>query len=211
MKILIAEDDAVSRRMLERIVAECGHDIRSAADGMEAWRILQSEDSFKMLLLDWMMPGIDGTEICRRVRRDEKRVQPYIILVTAKIGKTDLIAGLDSGANDYVAKPYDVRELRARINVGRRVLELQEALAGRVRQLEDALAHVKTLQGILPICMHCHKIRSDADAWERIEKYISEHSDAKFSHGICPECMRNYYPDVPMPEGDSQGADGKTR
>ncbi|MCX7804183.1 MAG: response regulator transcription factor [Planctomycetota bacterium] len=208
MKILIAEDDAVSRHMLEEIVTACGYEVRLAADGMEAWRILMSEDSFKMLLLDWMMPGIDGTEICRRIRSDRKRNQPYIILVTARVGKSDLVTGLDSGANDYLTKPYDVRELRARINVGRRMLELQDALAERVRQLEEALAHVKTLQGILPICMHCHKIRNDADAWERIEKYISEHSDARFSHGICPECMKKYYPDVPMPEDPSREAKG---
>ena len=107
----------------------------------------------------------------------------------------DIIAGLEAGADDYIGKPYEKDELRVRVKVGERITALQSALVEQVRSLQEALAHVKTLQGILPICMHCHKIRNDQQSWQRLEKYIAEHSDAKFSHGLCPECMKKHYPD----------------
>ena len=151
-------------------------------------------DAPGLVLLDWMMPGIDGVELCRKLRK-RKALQPaYVIIVTTRDNKQDLVEGLAAGANDYIGKPFDNDELRARIEVGQRVLELEEKLARRVRELEDALEHVKTLQGILPICIHCHKIRNDKECWERIEKYIMEHTDAEFTHGLCPECARKHYP-----------------
>jgi DNA-binding response OmpR family regulator len=107
--------------------------------------------------------------------------------------KEDVVEGLEAGANDYIRKPFDRPELRARVRVGERVLELEAALAERIRALQDALAHVKTLQGLLPICMHCHRIRNDQQTWERLEKYISEHTEAEFTHGLCPECMKKHY------------------
>jgi len=109
--------------------------------------------------------------------------------------KEDIVSGLDAGANDYVIKPFEQEELRARLRVGERVVELQSALNDRVKELQKALSHIKTLQGILPICMHCHKIRDDQDVWQRLEKYIAEHSGVQFSHGLCPECRKKYYPD----------------
>ena len=117
----------------------------------------------------------------------------YIILLTSKGEKEDVVEGLEAGANDYIRKPFDRPELRARVRVGERVLELEAALAERIRALQDALAHVKTLQGLLPICMHCHRIRNDQQTWERLEKYISEHTEAEFTHGLCPECMKKHY------------------
>jgi hypothetical protein len=107
------------------------------------------------------------------------------------------------GADDYIAKPYDIPELRARVDVGRRMVEVQGQLVDRVRELRAALDHVKTLQGILPICMHCHKIRNDSNSWDRIEKYIEEHSKAEFSHGLCPECLEKHYPKPPEERGDT--------
>ena len=107
--------------------------------------------------------------------------------------KEDIVAGLEAGANDHITKPFDRDELKARVRVGQRVIELQSALADRVRELEEAMSHIRTLQGILPICMHCHRIRNDQESWERIESYIQEHSEAQFSHGLCPECLEKYY------------------
>lgn len=190
MKILIADDDLTSRAMLTAIVSKLGYKVTTVADGESAWNELHKENPPRLLLLDWVMPGIDGLELCKRIRADNKLKQPYIIFITAKEDKTDLISGLDAGANDYITKPYQRDELCARIRVGSRVIELQDALAKRVAELEDALAHIKRLQGILPICMYCHKIRTDRESWERIEQYISEHSEAVFSHGICPDCYK---------------------
>ncbi len=144
------------------------------------------------------MPGMSGETICRKLRETHSLTPTYVILLTSKREKTDVVLGLDAGANDYVRKPFDREELRARVRVGERVVEAESAVAVRVCELQEALAQIKTLQGILPICMHCHKIRTDQQSWELLEKYISEHTDAEFSHGICPECMNKYYPDVPF-------------
>ena len=196
MKVLVAEDDRIARRLLETMLKKWGYDVVIAPDGNDAWCALQSDGAPHLMLLDWMMPGIDGLEICRRIRKSSIPLQPYIILVTAKDRKADIVLGLEAGANDYVSKPYDKSELHARIKVGERVLELQSALSRRVQELQEALAHIKTLQGILPICMYCHKIRNDQQSWDKIEKYIQEHSKAQFSHGICPECLKKHYPDL---------------
>ena len=115
-------------------------------------------------------------------------------MLTAKDGKTDVIAGLDAGANDYLAKPFDAGELRARVEVGRRMVELQAQLAESVSELQTALEHVKTLRGIVPICAHCKKIRDDQGYWSQVEVYVRDHSEAEFSHGICPECIKRFYP-----------------
>jgi sigma-B regulation protein RsbU (phosphoserine phosphatase) len=190
MKILIAEDDPVSRHLLEATLSKFGYSVVLAADGTQAWAVLQRQDSPSLAILDWMMPGIDGVEICRRVRNLPTATPPYLILLTAKNDKTDVVVGLEAGANDYLTKPFDRSELRARIQVGTQVLELQKALAGRVRELEGALSQVKQLQGLLPICSYCKKIRDEQNYWQRVETYLSEHTEMVFSHGICPDCYR---------------------
>jgi DNA-binding response OmpR family regulator len=195
MNILIAEDDLTSRTILRAMLGKWGFATVTASDGAEAWAILQRPEAPRLILLDWLMPGMDGVEICRRVRETGTDQPPYIILLTA-LGETNrVVEGLSAGADDYITKPYNQEELRARIEVGIRILTLQASLAQRVAELQAALDHVRKLQGILPICMHCHKIRNDQESWERIEKYITEHSEAQFSHSICPECLATHYPD----------------
>ena len=188
MKILIAEDDAVSSRTLQVFLTRWGYEVVIATDGAEAWRVLERSDAPKMSILDWMMPGMDGVEICRRVRELPRVAPAYLILLTARGAHADVIRGLDAGADDYVTKPFDRDELRARVRVGVRVAELQTSLADRVSELERALTGVKQLQGLLPICCYCKKIRNDRNYWQQVEGYISDHSEAQFSHGVCPEC-----------------------
>ncbi len=190
MKVLIAEDDPVSRRLLEATLNTFGFEVILAADGAQAWAVLQGEDPPSLTILDWMMPEMDGVEICRRVRQLPAAIPPYLILLTAKSEKTDVVIGLDAGANDYLTKPFDRSELRARIQVGTHVLELQKALVGRVQELEDALSQVKQLQGLLPICSYCKKVRDEQNYWQRVESYLSEHAQVVLSHGICPDCYR---------------------
>jgi phosphoserine phosphatase RsbU/P len=202
MRVLIAEDDAVSRRVLEGTLGRWGHEVVVTTNGAEAWEALQQADAPAMAILDWMMPGIDGVDVCRRVRETPRDTTPYIILLTAKGAKEDVVEGLDAGADDYVTKPFDREELRARVRAGERILSLQQALGARVQELQDALTHVKTLQGILPICSYCKKIRDSHDAWMQVESYVSQHSDAEFSHGICPGCWDS----VIQPELDALGA-----
>lgn len=195
MRILIAEDDATSRRILEAVLKKWGHDVIATSDGAEAWEVLSSPGSPRLAILDWMMPELDGVDLCRRLRGEEPNGGTYVILLTAKSEKGDIVEGLDAGADDFVAKPFDRDELRARVAVGCRIIDLQVALAERIEALEAAMAHIQTLQGILPICMHCRKIRTDTNAWEEIEEYVEVHSEAQFSHGVCPKCLEEHYPD----------------
>ena len=192
MRILIAEDDPVSRRLLEATLAKWGHHVIVTGDGATAWRALQGDDAPPLAILDWMMPEIDGVEVCRRVREAPGRQPTYIILLTAKGTREELVAGLTAGADDYVIKPFDAAELRARVGVGVRVVELQQSLAARVRELEEALAQVKTLQGLLPICAYCKKVRDDENYWHQVETYVACRTDARFSHGICPACWTEH-------------------
>ena len=136
-----------------------------------------------------MMPGLDGPEICRRVREDQTISQPYLVLLTSKEGSQSTVEGLKSGADDYVTKPFDAAVLHARVDVGIRVLELQSKLARRVKELEEALANVKRLQGLLPICSYCKRVRNDGNYWQQVDLYIAEHTEAKLSHGFCPDCF----------------------
>lgn len=188
MKILIAEDDSASRRKLEFTLAKWGWQVIATVNGREALEVLETEDPPSLAVLDVMMPDLDGIEVCRRIRQRPTSVPPYLILLTAKTAKEDVVRGLEAGANDYVTKPFDDDELRARIRVGFQMFDLQQKLSERVRELEQAVAHIGELQGMLPICSYCKSIRDDQNYWQRVESYISEHSRVEFSHGICPDC-----------------------
>jgi phosphoserine phosphatase RsbU/P len=195
MRILIADDSPVSCRLLEGTLKRWGHDVLVASDGLQAWEFLLRVDSPLLAVLDWVMPGLNGTDLCRRVHDKDLQPRPYLILLTANRGKENLLAGFASGADDYIVKPFDVDELRARINVGARVLSLQAGLAQRVRQLESALTQIKHLQGLLPLCTCCKKPRLDPAYWRHVESYVARHADARFGHGLCPDC----YHDVVQP------------
>jgi sigma-B regulation protein RsbU (phosphoserine phosphatase) len=188
MKILIAEDDPVSRRILEATLVKWNYEVSVALDGTQAWELLQREQAPSLAILDIMMPGIDGLEICRRVRQLPTSTPPYLILLTAMSSKDQVVTGIEAGANDYLSKPFHRDELRARVGAGAQMLALQATLAERVKELEQALSQVKQLQGMLPICSYCKKIRNDQNYWQKVEGYISDHTGIEFSHGICPDC-----------------------
>jgi sigma-B regulation protein RsbU (phosphoserine phosphatase) len=192
MRILVAEDDAVTRRILEVTLGRLGWDVIAAADGDAAWRVfetLKGKNAPELAVLDWMMPGLEGVEICRRLRATPGFELVYVILLTSRTDKEDVARGLAAGANDYIAKPFDPVELEARVRVGERMVKLQSSLAARVAELEQALAHVRKLQGLLPICSYCKKVRNETNYWERVDSYLTSHSDVKLTHGICPQCM----------------------
>jgi len=135
------------------------------------------------------MPEIDGPDVRRRLRCERPDASMYLVLLTALQGRDGIVAGLEAGADDYVAKPFDHDEFRARIQVGVRVLRLQMRLNERVAELQTALWQVKYLQGLLPICSYCRRVRDDNRYWQSVEDYVLKHSDAQFSHGICPQCF----------------------
>jgi len=149
MRILVADDDLISLKMLEQVLSAHGYQVVAVTTGTEALRILEGEDSPGLAILDWTMPGVDGVEICRRVRRLETPTPTYLILLTAHTAKSDVIAGLEAGANDFMTKPFDVDELRARVRVGQTVTELQASLANRVAELERVLDQLQQAQAHL--------------------------------------------------------------
>ena len=188
MRVVIAEDDRVTGEILSRTLQRWNHETTLVADGLDAWERLRTAAEPTLAILDWMMPGMDGPDVCRRVRAELPLANMYLLLVTARESRGDVIAGLDAGADDYIIKPFDPDELRARVAVGARVLGLQQKLAERVAELQAALSNVKQLRGLLPICSYCKRIRGDDQYWQQVEGYIADHSEAQFSHGICPAC-----------------------
>ena len=188
-RILIAEDHYVSRHLLERNLTNWGFEVTTAEDGEAAVKILEGEDAPPLAIVDWMMPRMDGLEVCRHVRALKDRPYIYLVLLTAKSHKEEIATGLEAGADDYVVKPFDPDELRARLKVGQRVVELERTLAKKIEDLQSALADVRKLKHLLPICMYCKSIRDDQDYWHQIEEYIHTETGADFSHGICPACM----------------------
>lgn len=128
MKVLIADDDALSRKILEDCLSDWGYDIIMADNGNEAWDILENSDRPNMAVLDWMMPGMDGVEICRRLRLLSLPNYVYVILLTARSKREDVINGLESGADDYIIKPFNREELKSRLKIGQRIIELEHRI-----------------------------------------------------------------------------------
>jgi DNA-binding response OmpR family regulator len=196
MQILIADDDPISRRLALHALAGCGAGVDVAEDGHTAWAKVQQRTQSTVLILDRMMPGLDGMDLCRNARLMPSFPPLYIVMVTSASDPADITEGLEAGADDYVVKPFNAAELKARAQVGMRMVALQESMARRLTELEEALANVKQLRGLLPMCAYCKKIRVDDTYWQQLEGYLSEHSDAEFSHGICPECFPSVMDEV---------------
>ena len=192
LRVLVADDEPVSRTVVGAMLKKAGYEVSFASDGDQAWQHLSGPNPPPIALLDWEMPGLAGPEVVQRVRGQGEQVPIYIILLTSRDSSADIVTGLKAGANDYVTKPANEDELVARVNVGARVIELQIALAERVRSLEEALANVKALQTLLPMCAYCKAIRNDQNYWEKVETYFHAHSGVSFSHSYCPTCYDRF-------------------
>ena len=140
MQILIAEDDVITRRTLEALLAKWGYAVIVVGDGAEAWRILQGDAAPRLAVLDWMMPGLDGIQICRQVRQRAEAPYVYVLLLTTKANQEDVISGLEAGADDYLTKPFNPQELMVRLRAGRRILDLQERLVAACEKLQVFVA-----------------------------------------------------------------------
>jgi phosphoserine phosphatase RsbU/P len=193
-RVLVVDDSATTRALLERTLRFAGYDPIPTSCGSEALAILEAADRPLLAVVDWMLPDIEGPELCARIRLEVDRKYVYILLLTARTERQDVVHALEAGADDFVRKPFDAEELASRLRVGERILALQDGLQKRVTELQGALDHVRKLQGIVPICMYCKRIRDDADAWHQIESYLSEHIDAQFSHGLCSDCLVKHHP-----------------
>ena len=171
MSILLVDDDVELCRLIEEYLTSHGFTVHCVHDGAAGLSRVFGHP-YALVILDVMLPFLDGFEVLQQLRR---RSNVPVILLTARTCQQDRIRGFDVGADDYLTKPFDPDELRARIHVGQRTLGL--------------MANIKRLTGLLPICGYCKRIRSEHDYWEQVESYISQHTDAVFSHGICPACL----------------------
>lgn len=173
MKILIAEDEPVSAKLLEATLKNLGHEVTKAANGAEAWdNWLIAQPG--VVISDWQMPELEGVDLCRRIREKRGARYTYFILLTARGGRDSFRAAMEAGIDDFLTKPVDREELAARLQVAERILGLREELSA--------------LEGLLSICSYCKRIRDADGGYGSLERYIEQRSGAEFSHGICPEC-----------------------
>ncbi len=194
MIILVVDDDPVNRQLLVHALSGA-YEVHAAEDGREALRLTKAL-SPDLVLLDIMMPDLDGLQVCRLLRADPATADTPVMFVTAVDSPDGERVGLELGAVDYLTKPIDLRLAKLRIknqlerqHQHRLIAEQNARLAEQNRQLREALDRVKRLEGILSLCMYCKKVRTENDAWQRLESYVSQHTDARFSHGMCPECF----------------------
>lgn len=206
MKILVAEDEPISRELLAAYLTKWGHEVIASADGEQAWELLNAGEPPRLLLLDWMMPGIDGLELCRRIKGGEQSGQVYIILVTAKNRRQDIVAGLQAGADDYIVKPFDEDELQARVKVGVRIVELWQQLLETERltvlaQTAGAAAHeinqpLSTLQALCQLMQLDSGLPEAQQARiERMRAAIDKISAIVLSMGAAEHYVTKHYVD----------------
>lgn len=236
-EIMVVEDSLTQALQLQTLLEENGYNVTTANDGKEALAFLE-KGLPDLVISDIMMPEMDGYDLCRIIKEKEEWQYLPVILLTQLTEAEDIVRGLDSGADNFVTKPYEPKLLISQIEyilVNRAIrrnpqteMGIEVFFAGKKhfinsdrsqildllfsayenslvqkrkleklnKELNEALSTIKTLHGILPICASCKKIRDDAGAWQRVEEYIGEHTDAEFSHGICPDCAQKLYPDL---------------
>jgi DNA-binding response OmpR family regulator len=198
--ILIADDEQVSRTLLVRTIEVWGHEAEVVGDGVEAVTRLIAPAAPLLAILDWGMPGLEGPDVCRSVRAAALRMQPYLVMLTARHAPEDLAVALEAGADDFLSKPFNRVELMARLYAGMRILNLQRALTDRIQELEESRVREHHLRTLTPICSYCKKIRGDKDDWEPIDQYLAEHG-YRFTHAVCPSCLDTMGTLPPMPRG----------
>ncbi len=188
MRVLIAEDDPVSRKILESYLKQWDYNVTVTTDGDEALAKLTGDDPPNLAVLDWMMPGVDGIDICRKLRARENGPFVYIIMLTARGNKEDIAAGFEAGADDFVTKPFDKSELRHRVRAGARIVELHLSLNDKLNDLNESLGKLKQVHSLLPICPVCSNDRQEGDYKDRVKKYISSQPMEELAGSMCPNC-----------------------
>ena len=191
-RILVVDDEPINRLVCANFLALRDFEIREAVDGQDALRQVEAWRP-DLILLDVMMPKLSGYQVCRYLRAEYTRQELPIIFLTARNQIEDMAAGYEVGANEYLTKPVSKRALLARVDTH---LELLRASRELETMVEERTRQIRILRGLLPICASCKKIRDDDGYWNEIELFISQHSEAEFSHSICPSCYDDYYGDM---------------
>jgi len=194
-KILIVDDAPENLRILIEILKKDYATI-PATSGEAALQKATADPMPDLILLDILMPVMDGYEVCKRLKENEKTKDIPVICITAMSEVMDDARAFNLGAVDYIPKPFNPATVKARVKNHiklKNAIVVQEKL---IRELKDALSNIKALSGLLPICANCKKIRDDKGYWNQVEQYIKEHSNADFTHSICPECIKELYPKI---------------
>ncbi len=188
-KVLVVDDNAANIDVMLTFLEGDGYDLSVATCGEMALKIAR-HNLPDLILMDVMMPGMDGFETCKQLKSDPATAEIPIIFVTAKKEVEDIVNGFRSGGVDYISKPFRQEEMQSRVSTHIRLRKMALAQERLIKQLNDALAEVNTLRGLLPICSYCKKIKDEKGNWQKLEAYLKEHTEANFSHGICDECFR---------------------
>lgn len=199
--ILVVDDNPDNLRLLSEILKTHHYKIRLVPNGQRALATIRKEAP-DLILLDIMMPVMDGFEVCRQLKADKKTAGIPIIFISALDETVDKVKAFSLGGVDYVTKPFRSEEVLARVRTHLTLHYLQLQLEKKNTELQKAFDEIKVLRGCLPICASCKRIRKDDGYWEQIETYISDHSEVQFSHGCCQECAKKLYPDFVDAKGN---------
>lgn len=194
INIYIVDDFQENIQVLGNILLEKGFNIHVARNGKQLLAGIEKTKT-DLILMDVSMPEMDGYEACEALKANEDTKDIPVIFLTAKTEKQDIVKGFKAGGVDYITKPFFSDELLARVNTHLELKLARDMIMQKNNELQKALAEIKQLSGMLPICSSCKKIRDDEGYWEQIENYITEHSEIEFSHSLCPECAKKLYPD----------------
>jgi DNA-binding response OmpR family regulator len=196
ISILVVDDSPEILHTTSRLLKSAGYSVleaSSGADCLESVRACRPD----LVLLDVHLPDVLGYEVCRRIKDDKDLRGTYVVMLSGVMVSSDHQSdGLDEGADGYIIRPVPNRELLARLQSISRIIKAEHERDQVIRELQHALTTIKTLRGMLPICSNCKKIRDDKGYWEEVELYVIKHTDAEFTHGICPECERLLYKDM---------------
>jgi len=205
MKILVVDDEPDIRLITGRVLESAGYSVAEAETGKGCLDSVREKAS-DLVLLDVMLPDMDGYEVCRRIKADDALKGTYVLMFSGRrIDSDDQSEGLEIGADGYVTRPISNRELLARVQSMVRIIRAERERDRLIKELTAAMANIKTLKGLLPICASCKKIRNDKGYWQQVEGYLAEHADIQFSHGICPACMEKLYPEFVDSSNDEKG------
>jgi CheY-like chemotaxis protein len=193
--VLVVDDTPLNLELISTILKGQACRLASAASGEEAL-VLCRELHPDLILLDVLMPGMDGHEVCAALKADPLTLDIPILFISCRGGVEDIARGLEAGALDYISKPFEPLELLARVRTHLELHRRRSQERQLIADLQAALEQVKQLSGLLPICAHCKKVRDDQGFWQQVERYVSTHSEATFSHGLCPDCIPLYFPEA---------------
>ena len=194
-KILVTDDDPINLALMTSVLQRAGYDVVATKTGEECLHGVQ-ECRPSLILLDVVLPDISGIEVLRQIKSSPNMKDVFVILMSGvDVSSEKQADGLNIGADGYITKPISNKELVARVQAMERIKAAEDALREKERELQEsvsylraALSEIKVLKGLIPICSSCKKIRNDLGFWDHLESYLSEHTDAMFTHGLCPEC-----------------------